>query len=772
MRFNVIEGTDRNDRLVGGARRDLIEGLGGNDVLRGKAGNDVLFGGDGNDRLIGNAGNDLLRGDEGDDRMLGGGGDDTMVWRNGDGSDTMNGGRGEDTAAVEGSEDAGDRFVVSSAPGGGVHFARTNFGQFSLDITNTERLEIEGLGGNDLINARRLDAGDIALFVSGGDGDDRIIGSQGDDVLVGDRGNDRMNGGNGDDRMIWNNGDGSDRMNGGRGHDVAEVNGSEDDGDAFEAVENANGRVSFERTNLGPFSIKIAKTEVLELNGLGGDDTLDASGLQTVSAELSGGDGNDLLEGGAADDVLDGGAGDDELVGNKGNDVMRGGDGDDEMEWNNGDGSDTMDGGIGEDTAEVNGADGAGDAFEVTNGADGGVFFQRTNLGPFTIDIVNTETLELNGLGGDDTIDASGLDAGRANLEIDGGAGNDVLLGSAGDDVLLGGDGDDELVGNRGDDVMSGGDGDDEMEWNNGDGSDTMDGGIGEDTAEVNGADGAGDAFEVTNGADGGVFFQRTNLGPFTIDIVNTETLELNGLGGDDTIDASGLDAGRAIVEFDGGDGNDLLIGSAGDDILAGEFGDDTMRGGAGDDTMEWDNGDGSDVMDGGEGFDTVVVEGNDAGGDLFRISSQLTGGVLFERQAVGPFTLDIVNSEVLEVDGLGGDDTIDANDLGIGDIQLRASGGEGNDVIIGSVGDDFIDGGAGDDQLFGGTGADVFIYEEGADVIADFEDGVDLIGAEFAAALSIEQLDADTVIDFGDGNVLTLQDTLAANITEADFVF
>ena len=640
MRFNVIEGTDRNDRLVGGARRDLIEGLGGNDVLRGKAGNDVLFGGDGNDRLIGNAGNDLLRGDEGDDRMLGGGGDDTMVWRNGDGSDTMNGGRGEDTAAVEGSEDAGDRFVVSSAPGGGVHFARTNFGQFSLDITNTERLEIEGLGGNDLINARRLDAGDIALFVSGGDGNDRIIGSQGDDVLVGDRGNDRMNGGNGDDRMIWNNGDGSDRMNGGRGHDVAEVNGSEDDGDAFEAVENANGRVSFERTNLGPFSIKIAKTEVLELNGLGGDDTLDASGLQTVSAELSGGDGNDLLEGGAADDVLDGGAGDDELVGNKGNDVMRGGDGDDEMEWNNGDGSDTMDGGAGEDTAEVNGADGAGDAFEVTNGADGGVFFQRTNLGPFTIDIVNTETLELN------------------------------------------------------------------------------------------------------------------------------------GLGGDDTIDASGLDAGRAIVEFDGGDGNDLLIGSAGDDILAGEFGDDTMRGGAGDDTMEWDNGDGSDVMDGGEGFDTVVVEGNDAGGDLFRISSQLTGGVLFERQAVGPFTLDIVNSEVLEVDGLGGDDTIDANDLGIGDIQLRASGGEGNDVIIGSVGDDFIDGGAGDDQLFGGTGADVFIYEEGADVIADFEDGVDLIGAEFAAALSIEQLDADTVIDFGDGNVLTLQDTLAANITEADFVF
>jgi Ca2+-binding RTX toxin-like protein len=71
------------------------------------------------------------------------------------------------------------------------------------------------------------------------------------------------------------------------------------------------------------------------------------------------------------------------------------------------------------------------------------------------------DRLVINGLGGDDVIEASGLAAGSMLLTADGGDGNDVLIGGDGNDVLLGGAGDDVLLGGPGIDVLDGGDGDD-----------------------------------------------------------------------------------------------------------------------------------------------------------------------------------------------------------------------------------------------------------------------------------------------------------------------
>ena len=70
------------------------------------------------------------------------------------------------------------------------------------------------------------------------------------------------------------------------------------------------------------------------------------------------------------------------------------------------------------------------------------------------------DRLTVNALGGDDTVDASGLSAGAIQLTEDGGDGDDVLIGGAGDDTLLGGAGDDVLIGGPGQDVLDGGPGD------------------------------------------------------------------------------------------------------------------------------------------------------------------------------------------------------------------------------------------------------------------------------------------------------------------------
>jgi Ca2+-binding RTX toxin-like protein len=104
--------------------------------------------------------------------------------------------------------------------------------------------------------------------------------------------------------------------------------------------------------------------------------------------------------------------------------------------------------------------------------------------------------------------------------------------------------------------------------------------------------------------------------------------------------------------------------------------------------------------------------------------------------------------------------------------------GYRGNDRIFGRGGDDILAGAEGDDLLVGGLGNDTFQFEVGfeKDTIKDFDPtgGVgaqDFIQATFAQVDSINQVGANTVIDFGDGDTLTLLNVNASLITDADFV-
>ncbi|WP_317028641.1 VCBS domain-containing protein [Acinetobacter towneri] len=83
----TLNGTERDDILLGGSTNDTLYGGKGNDVLIGGAGIDTLHGGDGNDRLEGGIGNDILYGDAGNDILIGGIGNDTLT--GGLGADTF-----------------------------------------------------------------------------------------------------------------------------------------------------------------------------------------------------------------------------------------------------------------------------------------------------------------------------------------------------------------------------------------------------------------------------------------------------------------------------------------------------------------------------------------------------------------------------------------------------------------------------------------------------------------------------------------------------------
>ncbi len=159
-----------------------------------------------------------------------------------------------------------------------------------------------------------------------------------------------MLGGIGDDTAVWNNGDGSDVIEGQDGLDKVEVNGA-GAGDAFTIAPNG-ARARFDRTNLVPFNLDIGGGEVLDVNGLGGDDTFVAAAGTPLAVVAEGGSGNDALTGADEQDTFLGGTGNDTLTGGAGPDLLDGQDGDDSLFARDNTG-DLVRGGIGTDTAQA-----------------------------------------------------------------------------------------------------------------------------------------------------------------------------------------------------------------------------------------------------------------------------------------------------------------------------------------------------------------------------------------------------------------------------------
>ena len=144
------------------------------------------------------------------------------------------------------------------------------------------------------------------------------------------------------------------------------------------------------------------------------------------------------------------------------------------------------------------------------------------------------------------------------------------------------------------------------------------------------------------------------------------DSLQVNGLAGNDTINASKLHAGVLSLTLNGGDGDDMLIGSPGNDLVIGGRGNDTAFMGAGDDTFVWNPGDGSDTVEGQGGQDTLQFNGANVNE---KIDLSANGSRLRLFRDVGNVTMDVHGVEQVNVAVLGGADTITVNDLAGTDV-------------------------------------------------------------------------------------------------------
>lgn len=378
---------------------------------------------------------------------------------------------------------------------------------------------------------------------------------------------------------------------------------------------------------------------------------------------------------------------------------------------------------------------------------------------------------------GDDALEGRGdndnLNGGLGNDTLRGGAGNDFLSGdfsgqAAGADILFGDAGNDMLDGGAGADSLDGGGDYDTASYLSATGAVTID----LATTSLNTGDAAGDTYtsiESINGSN----FNDTIRG-------DNQANQVFGGDGNDVIEGRGGDDG-----LNGANGNDTIRGGAGNDFINGDFGplggNDQLFGDEGDDLL--DGGAGADLLDGGDGFDqanyysalaavtvdlsNLTANTGDAAGDSY-VSIEFFGGSNFN---------DALRGSAQEEDFFGGDgnDTLEGRG---GNDQLN--GGIGNDLIIGGTGDDFL---IGDGQT--PTGNDTFVYADGdgADTIGDFtagagsQDKIDLTGVagvyDLAGVLArANESGGSTLIDFGDGNSITLNGVAIANLHADDFLF
>ena len=444
-----------------------------------------------------------------------------------------------------------------------------------------------------------------------------FLGGDGNDFVFGDNGNDVALLGAGNDVFQWNPGDGNDTIEGQGGTTDTMLFFGANVAENIDIVANG-GRVLFLR-NVANVTMDLDDVEAIDFRALGGADNI-------VVGDLTGTDVTRI--------VLD----------------LRGPNG-------GGDGA--------ADTVTINGTQGA-DVFGVNGNAGGvNIFGPQVAVNIFFSEQAN-DRLTLNGLGGDDILNAFSLPADRIQLTMNGGLGADMFLGSQGNDLINGGDGNDVAFMSAGDDTFV---------WNPGDDNDTVEGQAGFDTMLFNGAN---VAENIDISATGGRVRFFRNVANVTMDLNDVEGIDFNALGGADVMVVHDL-SGTDVTEIN------LDLARRADSVMPQP--------------------------------DSVIVEGTN-GDDVIQVSGDASGVAVVGLAAQVNITGAEAANDRLTLNARAGDDVVEASGLAAGAIQLTANGEDGDDVLIGGAGADTLAGGAGDDVLVGGLGLDILDGGPGDNVV------------------------------------------------------
>ena len=378
--------------------------------------------------------------------------------------------------------------------------------------------------------------------------------------------------------------------------------------------------------------------------------------------------GVDVLFGGTGADSLFGGDDTDLLIGNEDNDRLYGENGNDTLIG--GSGTDILDGGSGNDSLSGGLGNDTLDASFGADTLDGGDGVDTVSVASGTGSgyVINLQTAALI------SKDTPEVVTSLASVEN--------VTGSAFDDFIVGDDDANRINGGAGDDSLYGGAGDDHFVGSAG--VDYIFGGAGIDTLDLSNFS-SGPTIDLTTGSINGTPDRLVGVE----NIIGTQ-------GGESLIGDAGDNS------LDGQNGNDILFGGGGSDTLLGGSGSDTLFGGDGDDLIVVSAG--TDTIDAGSGNDTV-----DAALQSIAVDFDLAAGqIIFFGGSTILTMLGVENLKATQgintITGTSGANTISANG--------------GDDVVYGGGDDDVISGGTGADVLYGGSGTDLASYEQSSEAI------------------------------------------------------
>ncbi|ESQ89091.1 hypothetical protein ABAC460_13560 [Asticcacaulis sp. AC460] len=802
-------GNGLDNALTGTDAANTLNGLGGNDTLSGGNGNDTYYvdstldtiveaigggtdlvfagtsyvladtaraetltlTGSGNFNATGNIAANAVNGNSGYNLLDGGGGVDTMA-----------GGLGDDTYYVNSLD-----VVIEAAGGGYDSVVLQSYDRIGFALAADSEIEAVTITGNGHIAVvgngfdNRLNANNGNNRLDGLAGNDELLGFGGDDSLYGGDGNDTLVGGDGGDRV--NGGAGDDSMTGGLGNDTYYIDAA---GDVV--IELAS---QGEDTILVNSSYSLAGTYVegLQLNVTAGNFNLTGN---EAANRMVGNDGDNLLDGGAAADSLRGGKGNDTYLVDNAGDLLyedadegidtivssitfemtyfhhqfenitltgsaysaKGNSRDNVLTGTSG--NNYLDGVGGNDTL----IGGDGDDYYVVSGAD--VIIEAENGG--TDQVSADSSYVLTGT----AIENLTLQNVAAALNATGNALNNMLTGNAYANILDGGAGADTMSGGSGNDtyiVDSTGEVTLESSSSGGkdlvlaSGSHTLGNLI--ENLTLTGSDnidGTGNALSNVLRGNAGINVLNGGAGHDTYYVQNV---------GDTVVDTvSGNDLVYSDVSFILSEGVEKLYLQGTDNLTGtGNSGDNQLSGNSGNNLL--DGGDGYDILNGGDGDDTIIIGGYDeahGGGGVDRLLTSVSVDLDVGEDQDG----HIFGFEIVILTG--------SEDLGI------YSGGSGNASLYGNSGDNHLwagdgderlDGGAGNDNLYGGDGADLFVFglDSDQDEIADLDgsegDRIDVSAYTGGVANvgMVSQVGSHTIIDLGDGNIVTVQYTTVSEV-------
>ncbi|MBI0098529.1 MULTISPECIES: calcium-binding protein [unclassified Snodgrassella] len=806
---DILNGDDGDDYLIGREGNDTLNGGAGNDRLDGGDGSDILNGGAGNDILDGGHnekdtylfqrghGQDIIQESyysnesvEVNDVIFEGANFANAAFTRSGNNLVIHAYGSDDCVTINNyfNRTAAYNFIFNDKVITYSDLVNNDYSFTSIgDNTNNKiygwggKNILSGGGGNDFLYGKNKDDvldgddGDDELsgangddILNGGDGDDKLYGGEGSDVLIGGAGNDLLNGGyNEKDTYLFQYGHGQDIINEGYygdqttyANDVifedaysSDATFTRSGNDLIIHAYHSNDSVTitnyfnyrFPQFYNFIFTDKTIDYEYLKNNytftpteninknitGTNGNDILNGGvGNDTLYGQsgndtLNGNDGSDILWGEDGNDILNGGNGNDTLWGNSGYDILNGGGGNDILNGGNrekdrylfqrGHGQDTInDTGYFSNSNEVddivfedaNFADavftrfgkdlivrayGSKDSVTLTdyfNGSDAFNFIFNDKSIDYQY-IINNFTFTADGDDTDNTI--KGWRNGK-NI-LNGGDGNDILNGGTKDDVLNGGDGNDSLYGDDGIDILNGGAG-----------NDYLDGGYSADRylfQRGHGQDIIDDSFPFNDVNE--VVFQGAKFAD-AVFTSSGENLIIHAYGSNDSVTINDyfyngtykpakaykfIFEDRIITYQDFQNYYTYITyGDSSNDTINGWEGKNIISGGAGNDTLNGQNKD--DILNGDDGDDRLY--------------------------------------------GWSGNDILNG---GNGDDYLY--GGNGFDILNGGAGNDYLDGGSNekDRYLFQrGHGQDI-IDDRGNDISSEYNDivfeGTNLTNAVFS---------------------------------------